>query len=95
MQKVVGKTGEVFRWGGEEFIILFKGCDKEEAAKLAEELRCTIKDSECYCENQVIKITMSFGVSEINKSLSSEKNVKGADDKLYTAKQTGRNKVVS
>lgn len=95
MQKVVGKAGEVFRWGGEEFIILFKGCDKEETAKYAEELRCTIKDSECHCENQVIKITMSFGVSEIDKNISSEKNVKSADDKLYTAKQTGRNKVVS
>ena len=95
MQKVVGKAGEVFRWGGEEFIIIFRGYDKEETAKLAEKLRCTIKDSECHCENQVIKITMSFGVSEIDKNVSSEKNVKSADDKLYTAKQTGRDKVVS
>lgn len=95
MQKFVGKSGEVFRWGGEEFIILFKDCDLEKAANLAENIRCIIKESECHCENAIIKITMSFGVSQIDIEENTEKNVKSADDKLYEAKQTGRDKVVS
>lgn len=95
LQKNVGRAGKVFRWGGEEFVILLKGYNQEGAAKLAEELRGIIESSVCHVENQSIKITMSFGVSEFDKDVSSEKNVKSADDKLYIAKQTGRNKVVS
>ena len=38
---------------------------------------------------------MSFGVSQIDIEENTEKNVKSADDKLYEAKQTGRDKVVS
>lgn len=94
LQKIIGKKGEVFRWGGEEFIIILPQCDLEQAADLAEEIRCKIMESECHSENHIIKTTMSFGVSELKEGKTPEENVKDVDEKMYEAKQGGRNRVI-
>ena len=67
---------------------------KQSAAK-AEKLRQTIEASEFPADGIFIKKTMSFGVHEFVKGKSIEDNVSIADGRLYTAKETGRNKVVS
>lgn len=87
--------GEVFRWGGEEFIILLPDMDIKKATEHAECIRQTIMNTECNYENHRIKITMSFGVSELDKKVSPELNVRVADDRLYKAKTEGRNRVVN
>lgn len=61
----------------------------------AERLRICIMDSVCHYEELDIKITMSFGVTNIDPTFSIEDNIKNADEKLYTAKESGRNRVVS
>lgn len=94
MKKCVGKDGEVFRWGGEEFIILLPCYNVEQTAKLAEEIRYSVEASECHSGNEIIKVTMSFGVKELEDGKTLEANVKEVDAKLYEAKATGRNKVV-
>ena len=45
-------------------------------------------------EGTQFHVTMSFGVSDVSRERSVEDNVKLADEKLYIAKKTGRNKVV-
>lgn len=94
MKKCVGDNGEVFRWGGEEFIILLKKHNLIQAAKLAEKIRCCVQEAECHSEGKQIKVTMSLGVKELEKEKAPDVNVKAADAKLYEAKQTGRNRVV-
>lgn len=94
MKKCVGEHGEVFRWGGEEFIILLSAYQLEQAADLAERIRCQINEAECHSEGTIIKVTMSFGVKELEVGKALDINVKEADTKLYEAKQTGRNRVV-
>ena len=84
-----------FRWGGEEFILLLPHRTLEETAVFAEELRKAIEADVINFEGTDIKITMSFGVSEINTSLTTEENVEGVDAKLYYAKEHGRNRVVT
>lgn len=69
-------------------------CSLEDAAAVAENARKTMMDSVCVFEGTEIKMTMSFGCTEIDLSLSAEDNIKSADEKLYTAKQTGRNRVI-
>lgn len=93
--KNADKIGEVFRWGGEEFIILLPGLDLEQAVEVAEGIRCEIQNSECHSQNYVVKITMSFGVTQIDMDKTSTDNIKVADDNLYRAKQEGRNRVIS
>lgn len=94
LKRSVCMCGEAFRWGGEEFIIMLPQKDKSKAVEFAEELRCEIMESVCEYEGREIKITMSFGVSELDEKATPEINIKNADEKLYNAKETGRNKVV-
>lgn len=94
MKACVGEAGEVFRWGGEEFIILLPAYGQEQAAVLAERIRAGVETSECQDDGAVIKVTMSFGVKQLERYKSMEDNVKDADEKLYKAKTTGRNRVI-
>ena len=95
MQKCVGKHGRVFRWGGEEFIILLPNYSLESAKDMAEEIRRTIQESECRTEKEVIKVTMSFGVKQLENSKMLEQNISDVDEKLYQAKMSGRNRVMA
>jgi len=84
----------IYRWGGEEFIVILPDTDANQAFEIAERLRLVIMDSVCEFEELKIKVTMSFGVTEIDSMKSIEENIKDADEKLYTAKQNGRNQVI-
>lgn len=86
---------EVVRWGGEEFIFILRNRGVEEAVAFAEQVRGEIMHSVITYEGQQIQITMSFGVAPIDENWSSDENIKRADEHLYQAKQTGRNKVVA
>ena len=91
----IGIDDGAFRWGGEEFILLLSHKHMAEAAEFAENLRKAIEADVITFEGTDIKITMSFGVSEIDPSLTTEENVEGVDAKLYYAKEHGRNRVTS
>lgn len=95
LRNSVGTAGEVIRWGGEEFVILMRGCAVSQAAVFAEQIRKRVETSICYFEDIPIRVTMSFGVKALQSDLSPEENVKGVDEKLYEAKASGRNRVVS
>jgi len=91
----IGIDDGAFRWGGEEFILLLSHKHMDDAAEFAENLRKAIEADKITFEGTDIKITMSFGVSEIDPSLTTEENVEGVDAKLYYAKEHGRNRVIS
>lgn len=96
LQKIVNNTldGESFRWGGEEFIILLQGIHVNQARNLAETLRDTMERMVCHFDGQDIRITMSFGVKELDRSITVEANIEEVDAKLYEAKTSGRNRVI-
>ncbi|MBP5606493.1 MAG: sensor domain-containing diguanylate cyclase [Ruminiclostridium sp.] len=85
----------VYRWGGEEFIMLLPETDLESCVKKAEECRAAMMETECECEGKTLSATMSFGCAVIDTGLSIEENISRADEKLYIAKESGRNRVVS
>ncbi len=98
----------VFRWGGEEMVILMNGANTTTAYNLADRLREKIQNSPCDIGNgQIINVTMSMGVQQINLSEMPGLNsgnifdkfestaLKSADERLYAAKESGRNKVVA
>lgn len=88
------EAGEVFRWGGEEFIILLPESTVEQAKDAAEKLRSTIEQQVCHFEDSDIRITMSFGVKELDGGSTVEANIEAADANLYEAKTSGRNRVI-
>ena len=91
----IGIDDEVFRWGGEEFIFLMNGEDLKHAHAFAESVRVKIEQSVCHFEGLDMQVTMSFGVNQLSADLTTEENVKLADEKLYYAKEHGRNQVIS
>ena len=97
-QILLSKTREsdgVYRWGGEEFIVILEGANILKAADVAERIRLAVMNSICYFGGEELRVTMSFGCAEFLRDLSMEENIKIADARLYRAKRTGRNRVVS
>ena len=84
----------IYRWGGEEFIMIMKDADVKTCVEKAEEIRIKAMESVCHTEGTDIKITVSFGVTAYDNNKTIEENISSADEKLYTAKETGRNRVV-
>ena len=79
------------RYGGEEFVIIAPETTKEDAKILAEKARSLIRNLHF---EEGINVTCSFGVASLEKHDTKETLLKRADEALYEAKKTGRNKVV-
>lgn len=94
LQSNLCSEDEVVRWGGEEFVFLLEGKDLEQTAVFAESVREQVEASVCEYADLQIKVTMSFGVDQLNRSQTSDENIKRADAKLYIAKESGRNRVI-
>lgn len=90
MQKNIRNTDICARWGGEEFLILAPNSDLNGAIKLANNLKELIENSEFEINSNV---TVSIGVSSMNKYLEEENLLKLVDNALYKAKEKGRNRV--
>ncbi|MFT7861135.1 MAG: GGDEF domain-containing protein, partial [Sulfurimonas sp.] len=82
----------VCRWGGEEFVVLLPTASLEQACAIAEKLR---KNIEQHHIETVGNVTASFGVTEVSENMFLEDVIAKADEALYKAKSTGRNRVVS
>jgi len=83
------------RYGGEEFCLVMPETELEGAAQFANTLREKVDEHLFLFENQVLPVTMSVGVSPfLDQMKRPEDLIKSADDCLYRAKRSGRNKVV-
>jgi diguanylate cyclase (GGDEF)-like protein len=78
------------RWGGEEFVLVCRNTRIGQAAAIAEKLRELIASSRFV---QDLKVTVSMGVASLNANESLESLFKAADEALYAAKRSGRNRV--
>ncbi len=79
------------RWGGEEFVVLIPGVNKEKAWQFAEKLRLLIEEFQFSVQQN---ITCSFGISSFIPHEDDNSFLQRVDDALYQAKQGGRNKCV-
>lgn len=87
----------VGRYGGEEFVVILPGSSADDAASFAERVRRAIEAREFTYDGGSLRRTISLGVAgwphpEVRHQ---EALVKAADDALYVAKETGRNRVVA
>ena len=86
-------TDILFRYGGEEFVILLRNTDQHGAQLLAERLRKKIARTEICCNGEPVSVTVSAGVASLNDNDDAESLFARADSALYQAKQAGRNRV--
>ncbi|WP_180960363.1 diguanylate cyclase [Neobacillus cucumis] len=95
LKKSVRKQDKVFRNGGEEFSALLVDANLEEAAQIAERLRKSVENHSFTLPDQSsLQVTISIGVATNSKKDESSMDlVNQADEALYKAKETGRNKI--
>ena len=93
LQELVRGADVVFRWGGEEFLLLLSNCNRNQAAQLAERTRNRIQKQTLSYGKEKIQVTISLGVAEIYPRESSGDFIERADKALYRAKNAGRNRV--
>jgi len=89
LRSVVRMSDQIYRYGGEEFVLIAEGADLKEAAILAETIRSRVEKSQLFEEQ---KVTISLGVAELSQASSAERWLTLADDALYCAKHQGRNR---
>jgi two-component system cell cycle response regulator len=83
------------RYGGEEFLIVFPGCDRDCAMRQAERLRLAISEAPMDVPEGKIPITVSLGVSLVHgkDNLEVAELMRATDLALYRAKELGRDRV--
>lgn len=84
----INKMG--YRYGGEEFLIIFENQPFDIVCKMMEKFRKCIEETKI----SNIELRVSIGISNIYNSHNIEKIIDEADNRLYKAKNTGKNKVV-
>ncbi|NLQ18737.1 GGDEF domain-containing protein [Marinomonas sp. M1K-6] len=86
-------TSDIYRLGGEEFVVLFKEMEDIQAKEWAEKIRQAIEQEIFHSHKEEIKLTVSIGISALQPQQEFTDFLRAADEKLYQAKHEGRNKV--
>jgi len=97
LQEMVRPQDEVGRYGGEEFLIVLRGCSAEHLKNRAEQVREGICGNLFHTKNGPISVTISVGaitIEDWDKTLPIDPFLREADAALYQAKAAGRNRVV-
>jgi len=94
LQKGVRKSDIIYRYGGEEFLLVLLDCNDVSAAQYADNLRQTVANTRMEYAGQAISATISLGVASypVHGSCYSE-IIRKADQAMYTSKRAGRNRV--
>ncbi len=88
------RTGDILaRWGGEEFLLLLPATRLQEALQLAERLRQALAGLSLEHTRASLTLSASFGVIAREQQEQLEQLINAADERLYQAKQSGRNRV--
>lgn len=82
------------RYGGEEFTVVLPEAPTSSALQFAEQIRVLVEREPFVFEGESIRVTISLGVATVAEEVPADTLIKAADDNLYRAKETGRNRVV-
>jgi diguanylate cyclase (GGDEF)-like protein len=96
IQQRIRRDEVLARYGGEEFAVILPETTLEGAHALADGLREKIEESRFVFQSETIRVTISVGAALLHDSdRTSLDLIKRADEKLYEAKRSGRNRVVA
>lgn len=93
LKKIIRKSDTVYRFGGEEFVIILENTNQNGAINLAKKIKNYIKKNEnlFLVNNTKINLTLSIGIATKQLNDTEDSLIKRADEALYTAKNKGRN----
>jgi diguanylate cyclase (GGDEF)-like protein len=82
------------RYGGEEFYVLLSNSTEVQAERIGDRFRREMAETRFTCNGETFSVTLSIGVARFRGSDTQESWIERADQALYQAKETGRNRVV-
>jgi diguanylate cyclase (GGDEF)-like protein len=94
VQQQVRGADSFGRYGGEEFLLMLPETPAVDALVLAERVRCAIDKLRCVDAGSEIALTVSIGVAEFRPGEPIAQTIGRADEALYLAKWSGRNRVI-
>ena len=83
------------RFGGEEFLVLLVNTDLEQAANVAERIRLGIENHNFSDEAPGLGVSVSIGIANFRQYNSIQETLMSADDRMYRAKELGRNRIIA
>lgn len=93
IQEITRKSDILARFGGDEFVVVFPETTLEEAVVACEKVRAAVETFPWSEIAPGLSVTISVGVASHSRFDSGEDLLKAADQKLYEAKEAGRNRV--
>jgi len=93
IRRCLRDTDIICRWGGEEFIILLKDTNISGARRVAEKIRLLAEQHTYVFTGSALQVTVSLGLTELHPDDTLQSLIARADQALYSAKQSGRNRV--
>ena len=94
LNDTISKPNIVGRIGGEEFLAILMETDQKKIVELCNDLRNEITKKSVTYEGEEIKVTFSGGTANTSESRNASDLVNKADERLYDAKKSGRDKIV-
>lgn len=91
----LGQSAIVARWGGEEFLVMIPGCKLDEARASLERTRLEVERTRMSPGTAALRVTFSGGLAEYQHGEELEQAIERADQGLYAAKKSGRNRTVT
>ena len=97
LKEAVRKIDLAARYGGEEFAVILPETDLENGIAVAERIRRRIEEFQFPGQKEPLHVTVSLGVAQFDPERDTEKKflIERADQALYKAKDSGRNRVVA
>ena len=97
VQQTIRDEDVLARYGGEEFVVILREVDEEGAYPLAERIRTSVCSTPIQFEGKNISVSISIGIATTaDKNMESPAALMAmADERLYTSKENGRNRVTS
>lgn len=94
LQSKIRSTEKLYRYGGEEFVMLIYADNLSSAGYAGSRICRNISETKLKYHNQFIEVTATIGIAKYKYDLSFEDNFEIADQALYYGKSTGRNRCI-
>ncbi len=91
IQGLIRKDLRIYRYGGEEFVVVLNNMTSDEANKTVENILKTIDESKLLYKGYSINLTLSAGICSHKQNMALEELLDKADKALYEAKHSGKN----